>query len=674
MDGSANDLKNIVEGLPCPALRDVLGASSPKVSVFQGEQCSDLVSGIQKTRIQHMNATAMLKRFTCSNGSAVTGLPAHTEVLQDGDDDNYMLPFPLMFDDTAASCMPAPEMDYNCDIRMMNGGLMDGWVTQRDPGFGMSFFNRTDLPFYYALGDHFTIGDQYYQSTFTATCPNREHLFSGSNGLSVPDSGLCLLDDSEPSLTWETMGETLLKGNISWRVYQGQDNFDDNGFAWFENYKNAKPGEALYDLGMARLDDFIGTFADDVANDRLPQVSWIVGPAWLSEHASNHPADGEALSAQLLSVLGKNPDVYKKTAFILNYDEGGQFVDHHWTPLPPKDRSDGLSTVDVTGELTIKEEFNIPAGNPIGLGFRVPLFLVSPWTRGDYVFSQVSDHTSVIQFIEKRFGVHCPNISPWRRAVTSDLTAAFDFENPDYSWPTLPDTSGNANASAWQCNNNPPPVIPAKMSMPAQEPGTKKARSLPYSFEISDAQKGASITITMKNVGSAAAVFFVYDRIAMLSPPRKYTIEGGKTLADTWGFAAVGKYDFRLHGPNGFVRMFAGTALDDAHSISMTYDEESDAVILTSHDANACPKGYAVVDNAYGAAPTTLPSGSALTISVAASGHWYDITATCSSASSSFSRRFMGKMENGKETTTDPAMAKPLLSTFKNRTQRPPRT
>ena len=432
------------------------------------------------------------------------------------------------------------------------------------------------------------------------------------------------------------------------------------------NYKNAKPGEPLYDLGMARLDDFVGTFADDVANDRLPQVSWLVGPAWLSEHASNHPADGEALSAKILAVLGDNPQVYKKTAFILNYDEGGQFVDHHWTPVPPKDRSDGLSTVSVKGELTLKEEFNIPAGNPIGLGFRVPLFLVSPWTRGDYVFSQVSDHTSVIQFIEKRFGVRCPNISPWRRAVTSDLTAAFDFENPDYSWPAnLPDTSGNADASAWQCKNNPPPVVPAQMSMPAQEPGTKKQRSLPYSFEISDVQKDASVTITMNNIGAAAAVFFVYDRVAVLSPPRKYTVEAGKQLADTWGFAALGKYDFRLHGPNGFVRMFAGTPSDDAHSVAMTYDGKNDAVVLTSAKV-ACATTYTVVDNAYGAAARTFADGSSLSINVASSGNWYDVTvsvasAACSGeASTTWSRRFMGKMENGKETTTDPAMSKPL--------------
>lgn len=308
---------------------------------------------------------------------------------------------------------------------------MDAWNTARAPGFGMAYFNRTDLPYYYALADSFTVGDQYYQSTFTATNPNRLHLFSGSNGLAVPNSGYNQLDDSEPKpgFTWETMAETLQAANVSWQVIQMKDNFDDNAFAWFASFNKTKPGEPLWDHGLKDVPDLVDAWTEQVTTDSLPSVTWIVGPADLSEHATNHPAAGEDLSHRLIEVLGKpeNADVYAKTVFILNYDEGGQFFDHHWTPTPPRDASDGKSTVSVVGELTLKEQFGIPAGNPIGLGFRVPLFIISPWTRGDYTFSQISDHTSVVKFIEQRFGVHCPNISPWRRAVTSDLLAAFDW-------------------------------------------------------------------------------------------------------------------------------------------------------------------------------------------------------------------------------------------------------
>ena len=84
----------------------------------------------------------------------------------------------------------------------------------------MSYFTQDDLPYYYALSEQVTIGDQYHQSTFTQTCPNRLHLFSGSNGLSVGQKPF--IDNSEPNPghTWTTVGEVLESANISWRVYQ----------------------------------------------------------------------------------------------------------------------------------------------------------------------------------------------------------------------------------------------------------------------------------------------------------------------------------------------------------------------------------------------------------------------------------------------------------------------
>lgn len=105
--------------------------------------------------------------------------------------------------------------------------------------------------------------------------------------------------------------------------------------------------------------------------------------------------------------------------------------------------ADGKSTVTVEGEITKEEYFGIPAGNPIGMGFRVPITIVSPWTRGGYVYSEVTDHTSVIMLLEERFGINCTNISPWRRAIAGNLLHAFDFENPDYSWPEFPPTEGD---------------------------------------------------------------------------------------------------------------------------------------------------------------------------------------------------------------------------------------
>ncbi|KAL6047517.1 phospholipase C, partial [Balamuthia mandrillaris] len=614
--------------------------------------------------------------------------------------DSYILPFNLQFDRTSAQCMPAPQMAYESDIMIFNGGKMDAWNTARDPGFGMSFFNRSDLPWYYALADAFTIGDQYFQSTFTATNPNRQHLFTGSNGLSAPNSqGVCSLDDSEykPGFMWETMAETLLKAGVSWRVIQEVDNFDDNAFEWFNSFQQAKPGSPLYELGIRPVDDLVQAFEDMVSKDSLPSVLWIVGPTALSEHAENHPGDGEDLSNRLISVLGKPQykSVYAKTAFILNYDEGGQFFDHHWTPTPPRPEEGGKSTVTTVGELTVEEEFDIPPGNPIGLGFRVPLIIVSPWTRGHYVYSEISDHTSVIKLIEKRFGVRCPNISPWRRAIVSDLTAAFDFSSPDYSWPTaLPDTSQNVNKSKWECDNLPAPRLPEKQSMPTQEPGTRLSRPLPYEFLISDqlipssSSSSAQLSIKMNNTGAAGTVFFVYNLLQPNAPPRKYAIEGGKWLSDEWTVdskSTGGMYNLSMHGPNGFVRQFAGSLLypmDASSSLPinafLSYDKPNSKVnvvvylfntnnnnLADEDDAGTCT--FKVVDNAYNSGgPWILSvdtnSKAIQPVSVAASGNWYDLTITFLPSSSCpvkgvFSRRFMGRMENGKITTSDPAMA-----------------
>jgi phospholipase C len=155
----------------------------------------------------------------------------------DDEDVEYMLPWHMNSLTTNGVCGEAPQMDYPTDISMWDNGKLDQWNIARDPGLGMSFFKRADLPYYYELIDGFTVGDQYFQSTFTQTNPNRLHLFSGSNGLSVGQSPV--LDNSEPKpgFTWETMGETLENAGISWYVYQEQNNFDDNGFAWFAAYQ-----------------------------------------------------------------------------------------------------------------------------------------------------------------------------------------------------------------------------------------------------------------------------------------------------------------------------------------------------------------------------------------------------------------------------------------------------
>ena len=614
-----------------------------------------------------------------------------------GPEAKYMLPYHVNLSATSGECMAAPAMSYPVDIGIFNDGKMDSWNTARGAGYGMGYFERADLPYYYALGDGFTVGDQHYQSTFTQTCPNRMHLFSGSNnnlwdrekrGSGGMNNLTYMMLDNDESVSWDwpTVAETLEEKNVSWKVYMEEDNFDDNGFAWFTTFRDAKPGNPLYDKGLARVptNTLVDEFEADVKGNKLPQVSWLIAPANQSEHATNHPSAGEALTSRLLKVLQENPDVYAKTAFILNYDEGGQFYDHLWSPTPPVSPSDGESTVETLGEITTETYVSVPPNHPIGMGYRVPLMIISPWTRvsaGGAVYSEVVDHTSVIRFIEERFGVHCPNISPWRRAVCGDLVNAFDFDSkPDYSWPALPDTSTYIQKADKECSDLPSPEIPSNQSMPSQEPGTKLARPLPYNFLVQDSflgEDGKQLTLRMQNVGGLGAVFFVYDYSTTApSAPRKYTIEAKKELNGTWE-EGDGPMDLSLHGPNGFVRKFSGDSrLAALVSVEMLENFDKGTISFFARpstnlasfqlDGEKCALSLAVEDNAYGfGGPWKFAvdgSEAQQEINVSHSGNWYDFSivarADCESdrPTKSFTRRFMGKMETGKATITDPAM------------------
>jgi phospholipase C len=213
------------------------------------------------------------------------------------------------------------------------------------------------------------------------------------------------------------------------------------------------------------------------------------------------------------------------------------------------------------GELLPIAQLGVPAGTPVGLGFRVPLIIVSPWTRGHLVYSEVCDHTSIIKFIEKRFNVRSPNVSPWRRAIVGDLTAAFDWLAPDYSWPDLPGTRGNVNASAWQCTHLPPPKLPLFQKMPVQEAGGRVLRPLPYVLHVTAvAAASGSMQLTFESQGAQGAVFQVYDLTDPSLPPRKFTVGAGAAIQDEWAVEArvgVG-YSLSAYGPNGFIRKFSG--------------------------------------------------------------------------------------------------------------------
>jgi phospholipase C len=351
----------------------------------------------------------------------------------------------------------------------------------------MGYYERADLPFYYALADAFTICDNYHCSVMGPTHPNRLMSLSGTIDPAGRAGGPVIITNEEPeaiwSLSWDTMPEVLEDAGVSWKVYNPAGSlyappfFEQNGLQigdailpYFSQYKD--PASALYQ--KAFLPQYPNDFVSDVAKGTLPAVSWILPPAGYDEHPPAPPALGEWFTSQLIDTLVSNPEVWSKTVLFHMYDENDGFFDHVPPPTPPK---------GTPGEFLTASPLTPLAGGvsgPMGMGYRVPMLVVSPFSRGGHIASDVFDHTSQLRFLEERFGVRAPNVSAWRRKTAGDLTSTLHMHSKDTSKPVLPSTAHDqtANVMAEGCDqgdileiddNQPNYPIPLPQTMPRQE-------------------------------------------------------------------------------------------------------------------------------------------------------------------------------------------------------------
>jgi phospholipase C len=362
----------------------------------------------------------------------------------------YLSPFYYDPSKTSSQATPGTDHTWPTQHQAWDNGQMDQWIAAKGP-YTMGYFKQQDIQFHWALAEAFTICDNYHCSVLGPTNPNRLYMWTGMIDPNGTGGGPII--DNSPAynniiLSWRTYPELLEQAGISWRVYQEEDNYDDNALAWFKQYGYAPSTSPLYQRGMVKQP--AGTFENDAFNDRLPQVSWIVAPTAQTEHPDYFPAAGAEYIAQKLDAIASNPRVWAKTAFILCYDENDGMFDH----VPPPTAPTGTAAEFVDGL-------------PIGLGFRTPTTIVSPWTAGGFVCSDVFDHGSLIRFIEARFGVFEPNISAWRRQTCGDLTPAFRFGAPPARYPAGNTRLRLAAAEAalltaqQEVNDNPVPVPPA---------------------------------------------------------------------------------------------------------------------------------------------------------------------------------------------------------------------
>jgi phospholipase C len=273
-------------------------------------------------------------------------------------------------------------------------------------------------------------------------------------------------------LNWETMPERLLQAGVSWKVYN-----DPIGLLalsplpYFKNYDNPFSITGIELIANGLAPSYPDDFKSDIAHNKLPSVSWIMPPVAECEHPAAPPYYGEYFVQEVLAALVSNPEVWAQTVVFVVYDENGGFFDHVPPPTAPKGTpGEWLATLPAAAG---------GVNGPIGLGFRTPALVISPFSAGGYRYSGTLDHTSVMRFIETRFGVAAPNISAWRRGVTGDFTGALNLTSPPVTgFPSLPavsigDTSvaeqAVLNALAGTLDVGIPYPLPTSNSMPAQE-------------------------------------------------------------------------------------------------------------------------------------------------------------------------------------------------------------
>jgi phospholipase C len=467
----------------------------------------------------------------------------------------------------------APQHSY------WNQGRLDGFVRTHlqvdGPVNGpltMGYYERRDLSFYYALAEAFTICDGYHCSVIGPTDPNRLYTMSATLDPAGTHGGPILSTSNSRverfgKLTWTTMPEQLQARGISWKVYGSPDgNFGDNVLPYFSQYQTNPQLTA-----NALTPSFPGTFQADVAAGTLPQVSWVLAPLIASEHPPAPTEWGELVAAQVLDTLVSNPAIWARTALFITYDENGGFFDH----VPPS-----VPRAGTPGEFLTVSPLPPDAGGvagPIGLGFRVPMLVVSPFSRGGFVCSEVFDHTSTLRFLEARFGAEVPNLTEWRRSVTGDLTGAFNFVAPDASVPKLPQPSAAdsrvlssdcAVGGSYDLLNPPsttltaleekvvaPYPVTVNTAPPRQEPGRARTPSGPVC-----GRSGHEAVLHARGVHAATSGEF-QGTIATFTYSDAHTHAREFTATIHWGDGRVSRGritghhgKFRVHGEHRFHR------------------------------------------------------------------------------------------------------------------------
>lgn len=649
-----------------------------------------------------------------------------------------------------------------------NNGKYDAWIPHKTP-MTMGYYDRNDMPFYYALADAFTICDHHFCSSLTGTTPNRLFYWTGNvrpqpDGNSVPVVNNSQAESRKNTFVdWTSYPEILEDNDISWKIYQNEvwtANLEDEKDYWLGNYgdnaieyvkrhqvklsayfrkngdatvtpalsaqevldsynklsqkeknlidkafntnieledyleleafrfKNDRGGEEAVNIPK---DDIFHCFRKDVENGELPTVSWLVAPQSFSDHTSS-PFYGTWYVSQILDILTQNPEVWRKTIFIINYDENDGYFDH----IPPFVVPGGSTGGKLSNGIDSHSDFATKEQWPIGLGYRVPMIIASPWSKGGFVNSEICDHTSTLMFLEKFLqkktgkNLHCANISSWRRAVCGDLTSAFrPYKGEVFPLPEFLQKE-KVITDIQNAKNKPEQGVPflsakdkklindelAASPVKQQEKGVRMACSLPYKFHVSCQVNKNSLSVGLKFHaekfdGAKGTAFNMYAGDSYKNNSGNtwaYAVTAGDVLHDQLdidGFPG-GVYDLHIDGANGFYRHFAGDKNDPELEINFEYgsrklfgNKNAEAVTLQFLNHGEEPVTFTLKDNSYGKPSQKIEikpgKKERLQMNLSKSFGWYDFTLTADGFEK-FSKRFAGHVETGSTSFSDPHM------------------
>jgi phospholipase C len=689
-------------------------------------------------------------------------------------------PFHVDINKTKITWQGGLPHSWNDQLAARNQGRYDKWIPAKTP-MTLGYYNRNDVPFYYALADAFTVCDHNFCSSLTGTTPNRLFFFTGTIRGEKSENRVAVVNNEQAEsqnnvfVDWPTFQEVLEDNGVDWRIYQNEvwtaklpseiddwcGNYGDNPLEYIERHrvklsayfrKNgdttvepALTGEEVtakynklsqreknlidkaFTTNISQKDylelepfsfkndkgetetlnipkgDIFYQFRKDVNEGKLPTVSWLVSPQRFSDHTSS-PLYGTWYVSEALDILTKNPEVFKKTVFVLTYDENDGYFDHI-SPFVVPNPND-LSSGKVSAGIKFETDFEPKKASPIGLGYRVPMVVASPWSKGGFVNSQIFDHTSSLMFLEhflsKKMGksIKSNNISDWRRLICGDLTTVFRTANHNKN-ELKPLDRTEVIESIGNAKNKPAQAGPvalnstdvnninqynayeksASPNLAKQELGQKSACALPYHLVVDANLVNGAIEINLSaektlfgNILESKGAPFA------MSTPKKYkgvngkywnyAVKAGDTLKETISIKDFDEqeYDLRILGPNGFYRHFTGKQNQSKKHISvkpqvnglLSKSFTGNIVVYLENKEEGKALNFQIVDNSYQSRLRTIKvlakEKSTVILDLAKNDGWYDFSIV-ELENKNYTNRYAGKVETGYVSKTDPLMA-----------------